>query len=88
MALYNNLTGADVRNQACSIAADVERNMARYKYFADQLNGIPADDLTSLGLSGDYQANLGSMKSDLLALEAWYRLNCQFVKRFANLIVM
>lgn len=96
MALYNNLTAADIKNQARSIADDVERNMIRWKYFADGLNTISSADMTALGLDSDYQAWLGSLRVALLNIELMYRkqapLNADdpsyMVKRFASLIVM
>ena len=80
----NNTGSAEVRALATGMANDVERLMAQMTYFANKVAGCTEEMMTELGLEPEYQANLGSMKNDLLALEAWYRANCNFVGRFAQ----
>jgi len=86
MALYNNVTGEQIKAQSAGVANETERQMARVKYFAESLAKYDAATLTALGLDADYQANLGSMKAELLALEAWYQANSTFLKRFAQML--
>jgi len=86
MATYNCLTAQDYRYQASQVANEIERYMARWKHWGDQLNTITADDLTAIGLSADEQAQMGSMKADVLALVNEYETNRDtFVKRHAQL---
>lgn len=95
MALYNNVTGDDLKRQCTSVANEVERYMARWKYFADKLNTITAEDMTAMGLDATYQAYIGSLRVSLLNLELKYRnqapLNSDdasyFVKLFSQLTV-
>lgn len=95
MAIYNNVTGNDIRNMASGIANEVERYMARWKFFADKLTTMTADDLTALGLDANYQAYLGSLRVALLNIELKYRnqepLNADdasyFVKLFSQMTV-
>jgi hypothetical protein len=84
MALYNNMTVADAKGIASSMADDMERAMARWKYFADVWATISEAEMTALGMSTDYYSQITSLKADILALEAWYRANCLFVKRFCH----
>lgn len=86
MATYNCLTAQDYRFQASQVANELEKYMARWEHWANQLNTIPADDLTALGITADEQAQMGSMKADVLALVAEFRANYEtFVKRHAQL---
>lgn len=87
MALFNNVSGDDLKRQATAIANEVERVMAKATYFAESLNQYDETTLAALGLDSDYQTNIGSMKTDLVNLKAWYAANCLFVKRFAQLVV-
>jgi hypothetical protein len=95
MALYNNMTGVQLKMTATGIADEVERYMLRWKYFADKLTTMTADDMTALGLSADYQTYLGSLRVALLNIELKYRnqapLNADdpsyFVKLFTDLTV-
>jgi hypothetical protein len=87
VALFNNVSGDDLKRQATAIANEVERIMAKAAYFAESLNQYDEATLTELGLDANYQANVGSMRTDLVNLRAWYASNCAFVKRFAQLVV-
>ena len=89
MATYNCLTAQDYRYQASQVANEIEKYMAVWSHWAEQLNTIPADDLSELGLTEGEQAQMGSMRTDVVALVAWYRANAQvFVKRHAQLRLM
>lgn len=95
MALYNNVTGQDIRQQCSGIANEVERYMLRWKYFADKLTTITEDDMTALGLTANEQAYIGSLRVALLNIELKYRnqapLNADdasyFVKLFSQMTV-
>lgn len=95
MALYNNVTAQDLKQQCTGIANEVERYMARWKFFADKLNTISAEDMTAMGIDSTYQAYIGSLRVSLLNLELKYRnqapLNSDdasyFVKLFSQLTV-
>lgn len=88
MTVYKSQTGDDVKRTANSIANEIERNMARWKFWADSMNTIPAGDLTALGVDADWQTQIGSMRTDVVALVAWYTANASvFVKRLAQLTV-
>jgi hypothetical protein len=96
MALYNLVTGQDIKQTASSIANEVERAILRWKYFADKLNTISSEDMDALGLSADYQAYLSTLRVALLNLELRYRnqtpLNSDdpsyIVKLFSQLTVV
>lgn len=86
MATYNCLTASDYRYQASQIANEIERLMAICSHWADQLATIPAQDMTALGLTEDEQTQMGSMRTDVAALVAYYEANLDtFVKRHAQL---
>jgi hypothetical protein len=87
MSLYNNITAADIKAQSAGIANEIEREMARWKYFADSLINMAEIDVKALSISDDYYSNLMAFRSDLIALEDWYRKNSVNVKRFAQLVV-
>lgn len=94
MAIYNNTTGSEIKAQASAIANEVERYMARWKYFAEKLGTLTEADMNALGLSADYQTYLGSLKVALLNIELKYRnqspLNADdasyFVKLFSTMM--
>jgi len=50
MAVYNNVSATDIKQQCSSIANEVERCMARWQYFAIKLNTITAEDMTAMGI--------------------------------------
>ena len=83
MALYNNMTAADFKAQATSIATEVERMIGRAKEFSERMAGIGEADS---GLDTDYYANLMSMRTDLASLVAWYDANTSFIDRFCPLL--
>lgn len=95
MTIYNNVTAADIKAQCSGIANEVERAMMRWKYFADKLNTISAEDMTAMGFSSEHQAYIGSLRVSLLNIEAKYRnqtpLNSDdasyFVKLFSQMTV-
>jgi hypothetical protein len=95
MALYNNLTAQDLKQQCTGISNEVERFMARWKFFADKLNTITEADMTAMGIDANYQAYIGSLRVSLLNIELKYRnqspLNADdasyFVKLFSQLTV-
>jgi hypothetical protein len=87
MALYNNLTAADIKASAVNVANEMERCMSRWKHWATVLSTMPGADLTALGLDEDMQNQIGSLRSDALALETWYQANCLFVKRFSQPLI-
>jgi hypothetical protein len=89
MATYNCLSGQDYRYQASKVANEIESFIKRWEHWAEQLNTIPADDLTALGLTEGEQTQMGSMRTDVVALVAWYRANAQtFVKRHAQMHIV
>jgi hypothetical protein len=89
MATYNCLSGQDYRYQASKVANEIESYMKRWEHWAEQLNTIPTQDQTDLGLTSGEQAQMGSMRTDVVALVAWYKANAQtFVKRHAQLHVV
>ena len=77
------------------MANEVERYMARWKFFADKLNTLDVAALTALGLDENYQTYLGSLRVALLNIELRYRnqapLNSDdpsyLVKQFSDLTV-
>ena len=73
MAIYSNISGADIKSTASGIANEVVRAMARWKYFADKLNTMTDQDLTDLGLSSDYKTYLSTLRVGLLNIELKYR---------------
>jgi hypothetical protein len=73
MALYNGVTGADIKQSASAIANEVERSMLRWKYFAEKLNTMSEADLTALSVSTEYQTYLSSLRVALLNIELKYR---------------
>ena len=86
MATYNCLTAQDYRYQASQVANELEKWMARWQHWAEQLLTIPAADMTALGLTADEQAQMGSMRTDVAAMTADYFTNRDtFVKRHAQL---
>lgn len=96
MALFNMVTGLDVKQTASGVANEIERNMARWKYFADKLGTMTDQDFTDLGITGDYRTYLGSLRVSILNLELKYRNQAPldpsdpsyFVKLFSQLLVM
>ena len=87
MAFSPNITGAAIRQMATGISDEVERVLAKGEFFTNKLSTLTAEELTSYGLDANYQTYLGSMKSDLIALKAWYTANCAFIKQFTDLTV-
>jgi hypothetical protein len=86
MATYNCLTAQDYRYQASQIANEIERLMAVCNHWSNQLLTIPAQDMTTLGLTEDEQAQMGSMRTDVAAMVAAYQADWDtFVKRHAQL---
>ncbi len=93
MPIYADFDGNDIKMNCTQIATEVERMMARWKSFAEKVSGIPADDLTGLGLSADYQTWMGSFLVSLKNIELKYRnqapLNSDdpsyFIKIFSSL---
>lgn len=90
MATYNCLTAQDYRYQASQVANDLERMMATWKQWSDQLATISAQDLTALGLTEDEQTQMGSMRSTLASWVSEYYADDPpglrtFVKRHAQL---
>ena len=65
MALYNNLTGTDLKRMLTAVADEAERYHVRWKAFADYLMTLDAQALTDLGLDAGYQAQLGSLRTYL-----------------------
>lgn len=89
MATYNCLSAQDYRYQASKVANEIESYMKRWEHWAEQLNTIPADDLTALGVTEGEQTQMGSMRSDVVSLVAAYRASYQvFVKRHAQLHIV
>jgi hypothetical protein len=86
MATYNCLTAQDYRYQASKTANEIESFMKKWEHWAEQLNTIPAQDLTELGLTEGEQTQMGSMRADVVLLVAAYRASYQtFIKRHAQL---
>jgi hypothetical protein len=95
VATYNCLTAQDYRYQASQIANEIERNMAIWKQWAEQVATIPAEDFTTLGLTEAEQTQMGSMRSLLAVLVTMYYADGSgltnganvrtFVKRHAQL---
>ena len=73
MAIYNNVTKNDIQQSVCGISNEIERAMIRWKYFADKLNTISAEDLTALGFDSAFQAYLSTLRVAILNLELRYR---------------
>lgn len=95
MAFSPNVTGANIKSMATGMANEVERYMARWKFFADKLSTLDAAALTALGLDETYQTYLGSLRVSLLNIELMYRKQAPldssdpsyFVKQFSDLTV-
>lgn len=87
MAIYKNINMSDIKNQSSSVSSEIERAITRAQFFVTQMASISAEDLTALGLSTDYQTNLGSMCTEITALANWYASNSTFIKRFTYLTV-
>lgn len=95
MAFSPNVSGANIRQTATAMANEVERYMARWKFYADKLNTLSAAELASYGLDENYQNYLGSLRVSLLNIELKYRNQAPldssdpsyFVKQFSDLTV-
>ena len=55
------------------VAGEVASRMARWKFFADQLNTLTNDDLTALGYSANDVAYLRSFQAALVNIDLKYR---------------
>ena len=66
-------TKAELDRMIQDVAGEVSSRMARWRFFADQLNGLPNDDLTALGYTSTEIAYILSFKSALTNIELRYR---------------
>jgi hypothetical protein len=73
MAIYNNVTAVEIKQQCSGIANEIERYMARWKWFADKLNTISSADMTAMGIDADYQAQIGALRVACLNIELKYK---------------
>jgi len=88
-AKFKNLSAQDYRYQASKVANEIESYIKRWEHWCEMLATIPDGDLEALGLDADERTNMGSMRTDVVALVAAYRANHRtFVQRFAQLHIV
>lgn len=66
-------TKAELDRQIQDVAGEVASRMSRWKYFADQLNGITNPQLEAMGYDGTQIAYLRSFQAALTNIELKYR---------------
>jgi hypothetical protein len=89
MALYNNVSGDDIKRTPNGLANDLERIMAKLDDWSSEMLTIPSADMSALGVSEDWQAQIGSMRSEVAALVACWDdpAHSTFTRRFRQLQV-
>ena len=66
-------TKAELDRMIQDVAGEVSSRMARWKFFADQLNSITNDDLTAMGYTSAEMAYIRSFQAALTNIELRYR---------------
>ena len=66
-------TKSELDRMIQDVAGEVASRMARWKFFADQINSLPNDDLTTMGYSTTEVAYIRSFQAALTNIELRYR---------------
>lgn len=89
MAFSPNITGPGIRQNATSIADEVERFMARWEYWCYKMSTITSEELTELGITDEnYKNYLGSLRTQVQGLVDYHSANSNFIQLFTDLTVI
>jgi hypothetical protein len=89
-------TKAELDNNIKSVAAECVSRMMRWKYFADQLNGLTDEELTTIGYNSTQIAYVRSFQAALINIELLFRNQAKigtddpsyFVKQMTPMLVI